>query len=458
VLSPGQILDRLAGRLDLLKGGRDVDPRQATLRATIEWSHNILSPEERILFRRLAVFSGGWTLEAGEAIVDADVDGLQSLVEKSIVRMSGKRYRMLETIREYAVEQLEATEGSTQLRHRHARWFASFVERAERELEGAGQDAWMARLAEEHDNVRAALDRALAEDDPDLALRIAGAAATFWWVQGHWVEGRRWLNAALSHPGRQDEATRARALEGAANLDVRLWDWAAARPRADESLAISRSLGDQRAIARAHRVVGLVDWGEDDPEGFRRHTEDSASAARAAGDAWALSMALNNLGYLALAADDVDAAAPLFQEAVDLARARGDHRSEAFYLENAGLARLAQGAIDVARLDFEASLVIARRLGFLEVEATDLIGLAAIASNTGAPEHAAVLVGAADLIVEETGGRLDPVESSVRDRAVAEVERHIGHAALASTMAIGRSIRRDQVIDVALGDERPAPS
>jgi predicted ATPase/class 3 adenylate cyclase len=448
-LSPGQILERLAQRLDLLKGGRDAAPRQQTLRATLEWSYDLLATDEQALFRRLAVFAGGATLEAAESIVDADLDVLQSLVEKSLVNVVADRYRMLETIREYAAELLAAAPDADGIRERHARWIADLVVRAESRLEEVDQDVWLDRLVQEHDDIRAALRWSIEQAKVELALTIAGAVATFWWIKGHWAEGRRWLSSALSLPGSSPDAIRARALEGAANLDVRLGDYVDATPLAEESLAISRRLADDRGVARALRVVGLIAWGQGDLVTVRDNMERSATAARAAGDRWALSMALNNLGYLALDEGDFSTAAGRFDEAVDLARIRGDLRSVAFFLENLALARLGQHDVEGARGNFASSLRIAHRLGFLEVVATDLIGAAALATKSD-PDRAARLMGAAEQIIGQTGGGLDSAEQRLRDETATAITHRIGAGSFEMGLEIGRSSELDDIVELAI--------
>jgi len=448
-LSPEQILERLSQRLDLLRGGRDTVPRQQTLRATIEWSYDLLSTDERALFRRMAVFAGGASLEAAEAIVDADLDVLQSLVEKSLVQFERGQYRMLETIREFAAERLAASPEAGDGQERHARWIARLVEEADARLEAAEQDVWLDRLVDAHDDIRVALAWSIARRDADLALTIAGSSAAFWWIKGHWAEGSRWLSTALAVPGSPDDARRARALEGAANLDARLGQYRTATPLADESLAISRRLDDEKGVARALRILGLIAWGREDVASVRDFMEQSATAARAAGDDWALSMALSNLGYLALEDGDVDTAASRFAEAVALAHARGDLRSEAFFLENLAVARLRQGDELGARLSLTASLRLAHRLGFLEVVATDLVGAAAIAA-AGDPEGAAVLLGGADQLVGLTGGGLDSGEARLRETATAEITRRIGASSLELGLAAGRSGDPDDLVGLAL--------
>ena len=253
-------------------------------------------------------------------MVGADLDGLQSLVEKSLVVFSNERYGMLETIRAYAAEWFDASTESDDMRQRHADWVAAFVERGEPELDGTDQEIWLARFAEAHGEIRAAL----AFGRGDVVLRVAGTTATFWWIHGHWTEGRRWLDLALAQPLPQDDRLRAKALEGAAHLAVRQLDIANAKRLAEESLAIRQRSGDESEIARSLRVLGLVASGEGDADEFRRNTEESAAFARRSGDGWALSMALNNLGYIALEAEDPNRAFALFDAALGLARRRGD--------------------------------------------------------------------------------------------------------------------------------------
>jgi predicted ATPase/class 3 adenylate cyclase len=448
-LSPAQILDRLAGRLDLLKGGRDADPRQMTLRATIEWSHDLLSAEDQALFRRLAVFAGGSTLEGSEAVADAEIDGLQSLVEKSLLRFADGRYRMLETIQAYASERLAASGDAAEVRGRHGRWIAALLQEADQLLEQAEQGAWLERLSDERDDIRAALQWAISHEDGELAVTIAGCAATFWWIKGDWAEGRQWLSAALALPG-PDDSRRARALERAANLDVRLGNPDAAAPLAEESLGISRRLGLPRETGRALRVLALIAWERGDLALTRSLLDDSAQTARAAGDHWALSMALNNLGYLALGDDEPSVAAARFLEAVSLAQTYGDLRSEAFFLENLALAELARNAPRAAADGLASSLSIANQLGFLEVVAADLLGAAAIAMGQDRPEAAAVLLGAAGELVHRTGGGFDEVESRLEVATAEEALRRLGAADLESGVGRGRSEDPDEAVALAL--------
>jgi len=229
VLTPQALLARLEPRLPLLTGGpRDAPARHRTLRAAIAWSYDLLAPAERALFARLAVFAGGCSLEAAEAVggpgapaaaaaaVDV-LDGLGGLVDGSLLDREvppggGPRFRMLETVREFAQERLEAGGVAAEAYRRHAAHFLALAEPSEAGLKSAAQGAWLARLERDHDNLRAALGRALAAaDGADVAQRLAGGLAWFWWLRGHYAEGRRWLAAALAAGGATPAAVRARA-------------------------------------------------------------------------------------------------------------------------------------------------------------------------------------------------------------------------------------------------------
>jgi predicted ATPase len=212
VLSPAQILARLSQRLDLLKGGRDTEARQQTLRATIDWSYELLSEAERRLFARLSVFAGGCTLEAAADVAGADLDTLQSLVDKSLLRHAGERFWMLETIREFALERLEETAGGKDVRQRHTAYFLELGELARPELLTGNSSIWLDRLQAEHDNIRAVLGDALEHGYADIALRLGSAVSSFWFTRGYWSEGRRWLVGARSRHGERPRPSNRPAL------------------------------------------------------------------------------------------------------------------------------------------------------------------------------------------------------------------------------------------------------
>ncbi len=256
LLSPEAILARLDQRLKLLTGGaRDSAPRQQTLRNTIAWGHDLLEPAERKLFARLAVFAGSFSLEAAESVCEADLETLAALVNRSMVRRDGGRFGMLETIREFALEQLQAGGESDEIAERHAAYFEDLAERAygrrwHHEKEGLDE------LEREHDNLRAALEW-LQGRDARRALRLAGALGWFWHLRSHFSEGRRRLAEVLAASS-QDDEWRARALSGAGELAAWAGDLTAARPLIEQAVAIWRRHGNIQEVGCALTELG---WG-----------------------------------------------------------------------------------------------------------------------------------------------------------------------------------------------------
>ena len=309
-LSPNQVLERLEQRLDLLKGGRDADPRQQTLRATIEWSYDLLSEEERQLFARLSVFSGGCTLEAAEDVAEADLDTLQSLVEKSLLRFTtteaGSRYWMLETIREYAAERLANAGEILAIRQRHADQYLSLAERVERERSEAASTEPLQRLADEHDNVRLALSWFVEREESDCALRLVCALADYWVVRGGLAEARAHADDVLAMRAEQSPRLRARALAVASDLARDQGDVEGARRCCEESLALSRELGDLQGVGRALHELGEAALAEEDFDRAVELFHEAVDAARAAGHNGAGS--IGNIGYVALLRGDYDPA------------------------------------------------------------------------------------------------------------------------------------------------------
>ena len=248
MLSPEQLLDRLGQRLDLLKGGRGVDARQQTLRATIEWSYELLNEDEQRLFARLAVFRGGWTLGAAEAICDANLEVLQSLVDKSLVRVRDERFSMLETMREFATERLAESGELDQVQRRHVEHFADFAERAQPQLTTNRQSLDLVEL--EHGNIRAALRACIDNDAAGPALGMGAALWRFWQLRGHLREGRGWLAQALALPAAADpSSSRAAALAALAGVAYWQQEYEAAERHYREALDIYQALRDRRGEA-----------------------------------------------------------------------------------------------------------------------------------------------------------------------------------------------------------------
>jgi predicted ATPase/class 3 adenylate cyclase len=324
-LSPGQILERLSQRLDLLKGGRDAEVRQRTLRATIAWSSDLLTEEERRLFRRLAVFAGGCTLAAAEEVAEADLDALQSLVEKSLLRFTNERYWMLETIREFAAEELERAHEQS-VRERHARWYARELSRREAAIRDDEVEA-VRFIQSELDNARAALGHALEQRcGSDAALLLWGTFRT-WLQSGRGFEGAHWANAALEADIQVDGVERVCLLSALGELLRHTTDYARARSLKEEALAAARPLVGQTLPGGRSVAAILVSFESDladlglkggDIEAARAYSDAALRAARAGSDPRALARALGSAGPVAFAAGEIERALALATEGLEL--------------------------------------------------------------------------------------------------------------------------------------------
>jgi len=316
VLTPAQILERLSERLDLFTGGRDADPRQRTLRSTIEWSHDLLDPGERRLFARMAVFAGECTLETAERIIDGELDTLQSLVEKSLVRHTDDRFWMFETIREFALEQLEASGEAETIRRRHAEHFLELAEEAEPHLAREALrriGEWTDRIEAEFDDIRAAMDLFEADGDGERALRMVGALVWFCEERGHIQEMRRRAEWALAAQDRPSSA-RAGGLIALAAFASWMGDRDVARNAAEEALSLHRAQGDAWRIGDDIHTLGVIAAESDEWETARAHFEESERVLREAGDEDYALWCMRSVGWT-------------YHDTGDLARAREIHEA-----------------------------------------------------------------------------------------------------------------------------------
>ena len=450
VLSPRQILERLSGRLDLLKGGRDADARQQTLRATIEWSHELLSAPERQFFARLAVFAGGCTLETAEQVTEADLDTLQALVDKSLLRHTEERFWMLETIREYAAERLEESGEAEELHRRHAEHFLALAEEAEPHAQEYSRE-WLDLLEREHDNLRAALDSFEASDESQLALRTAGALSDFWGIKGHFTEGRRRLRSAL----RADErptAARAKALNGAADLAT-AGDVESARLWVEEALSIYRQLGDQRGIAESVLMLGSTyegDW-----ERARDLWEESAQLFSELGDRHYAMLATRLLAWSYSELGDPARALALHEENLREARAAGDEHVEAQSLEALAHLAVTQGRpLDAVQM-LERAYEIHCGVGDRYRIAIAVGRFARVVASTGSAGTASMLVSCSEALFEEIGASA-PWVSWMNEETLATIRTQLDEAAIAEARERGRTLTADDAVALALEslDER----
>jgi predicted ATPase/class 3 adenylate cyclase len=449
-LSPAQILERLEQRLPLLTGGaRDAPERQRTLRATIEWSHELLTDEEKSLFAQLAVFRGGCTLQAAEQVVHADLDHLQLLVDKSLVRHSGERFWMLETIRDYADERLGRQAGAGTLRQRHADYFLRLAEEAEPHLTGTQQATWLERLEAEHDNFRLALDSLRRAGLGAEELRLVGALMRFWYVRGHLREGSSRCEEALAAHGDQSEA-RLRALFGAGLLAHRLGDYQRAETLAQERLVLARRLEDAEAVASSVIGLGLAFHGLGDSERAITAYEEGAELARAGGYTWFLAVATGNLGDIALEQGDYAHARVRVEESLGLFRDLGDERKIVESLARLGIVASREGRSDEAAGFLRESLEYAQALVDTELAIWCLGELAALAVSRGDGERAAGLMGAIETLREETGHAPQPDERRLNEQTASALASMLDEQHLAAAHAIGREMTFERAVAYAL--------
>jgi predicted ATPase/class 3 adenylate cyclase len=447
-LTPSQILDRLGQRLDLLEGGRDADPRQRTLRATLEWSYDLLTPDEQHLFARLAVFAGGCTLEAAEAVCDADLDILQSLVEKSLLRHSGDRFRMLETIREFAAERFDAGGGSNAVRAAHAEFFASLAERADPHIQyGADQREWADRIAAEYDNIRAAVRFGLGQA-PEIALRIVGSIAFFVWLRGGFAEARAWVDEALAAGADASLKWRGRALICGAAAATQQGDPAAATLYADEAYAAASATGDGFGITSALRERGKAASAAGDLERARADYQELAEVAEEVGDAWNGAIALNNLGDVALYDGDWARAIELCGRSAEIRRELGNLWGAALCLCNVALAQRQAGVLDDATRSLQEALEDGLASDARMVVLFSLETGAMLAADRARLRDAAALLGAADQLQEELGTTLDNFERSLLEAVEESTRARLGEDDFARAFEHGRSLLLEDAADL----------
>jgi predicted ATPase len=447
VLLPRQILDRLSSRLDLLKGGRDADPRQQTLRATIEWSYDLLTTEEQRLFASLSVFRGGSTLEVVEEIAGGDLDTLQSLVDKSLLRHTNDRFWMLETIREFAADRLEASGEEEEVRLRHAERFLGLAEEAYPHLTGSPKE-WLDRLEAEHDNNRAAMDRFEASGDLQSALRLAASLYRFWYMRGHLAEGGRRLENLLRADERPTTA-RANALNGASVMASNTGDLATAKLRAEDALDLHRRLGDAWGAAYAVFMLGIIASEERDFETASRLMSESVGRFRELGDEHYTLTSIDNLAWIQSELGDLERARTLHEEELPLARAAGNERIEAMALGGLAAIALEEDRVADALPLLKRSLPIWHDLGDLQMVARELRRFARGLALTGRAEMATRLLSSSEVVREQVGANEGGFEE-FNQETLATIRSQLDEAAFTEAWDQGQKLSADEAVALAL--------
>ncbi len=499
LLSIDQILEKMEDRFRLLTGGaRTSIERQRTLEAAIAWSYDLLSEPERSVLDALSVFVGGWTVEAAQAVVGdagpATPDLVERLADKSLVvvtpHVSGTRYAMLESIRQFAARKLDASGAREPMLARHRDWYLRFVEPADDVLLGPEAREWSARYEAEHPNLRAILRRARDARDAETSQRLANALAYYWRAHGYLSEGRRWLEDALARGADLPAELRAKGLNGVGVLAYYQGELETALQYLEASVALYRELGERERTARmlynlgaitnglghydravelyeesirlfrdlqndagAGRAVnglGLVALDRGDFAAAERYFEELRETSSAADDLRGVAGALHNLGVVARRSGRIDDAERLFDEGVSLARDLDDRQLIASSVFSLGTVALDRGDLVTAVARFGRALALQRELGAKDGIVDALEGFACAAGAGGEPEPAARLFGAASALRDELHLMLHPSERACLDPHIARVRETLGDERAAELIEHGRGEPLDAVVDEAL--------
>jgi non-specific serine/threonine protein kinase len=458
VLPVPAIRDRLQRRLPFLTtGSRDAPDRQRTMRDTIAWSYDLLAPEEQAVFRRLAIFAGGFTLEAAQAVAThesgADVlPALERLVEHSLVQRArsedAPRYHLLETVREFALEELQAKREESNVKRAHGAYFLGFAEQAGAALFGPDQVEYLARLETEHPNLRAALTWCKEQHDTESMLRLTAALWRFWFIRGHPREGRAWLSLVLAEPHVWSPALR-EALHGASMLAGNQGDHVNAAAHAERLLTLSREYDDDAGVARALFLLSYAATYQNDRDRALALALESQSIVHALGNPHRLSDVRNRLGIEYHNQGDYAHAVAHYEEAQKIWRELGCTFELVCVTTNLGVTAQAQGRTAIAAAHYRESLLLLQTVGESWMTEELLALTAALAAKAGDRVSTARLIGATDRLMEAIGFALAPFIAVHYERARASLHRDLGEEPIAAAHEAGRLLTRTQALSEA---------
>jgi predicted ATPase len=459
-LAPEAIADRLDRRLNLLTGGaRDLPQRQRTLRATLEWSYDLLDEADRSLFERLGVFAGGWTLDAAEAVCAGDVasdviEGLASLVEKSMVRRARAApgepgFEMLETIREFAVERLESRGDAERVRRAHASFFLRMALDAEPLLRTGEQDRTVERLAAENDNLRAAMRWSLDRGEPGRVARMGQALWLFWWVRSLLSEAVAWMEEVLGAGEQLTTEERAMATLVLGSSAFTQGDDARAVPNLRHAVALGRELGDLRGTATALIALAAAVAQTEGATRAEAMAREAVAAFRDLGDAWGIASGLGVLGLILNLAGRSEEAVPVLEESVVDAREVGQPALLGLSLLHLGLGRLEMGDVENAGVTLRESLGLLAGRGNREITAGAVEALAEVSARAGDHETGAVLFGAAKGVRSSVGALVWAPERASHDRTEKSLRRVLGQEAFEARFAEGATLSIPEALELS---------
>jgi predicted ATPase/class 3 adenylate cyclase len=451
VLGVEGLLERLEQRLPLLVGrSRDVPERQRTLRATLEWSYGLLEPDEQRAFAALGVFAGGFDPSVAETVAGADLEIVESLVDKSLVRRENGRLSMLETIREFARERLDDSLEGKLVKRRHAEHFLEVVAPFFRlRSDAAERHREIATVEREYENILAAIEWFRRSGEVGSEVRTVLGCVSYWENNGPWEVGRRYIEDVLTRYGKPDDL-RAWALWTSSMFAWRLADPQAALRRAREARPLAQASDDRDLRYYAALELAISESFVGDDEASRRHFEEAADLARAAGDAYRVSLVLNNLGQLSLEGGDLAAARHYFEQAAAMDRDHDLRRSLANSVVDLGFVALLDGRESDAVAHFSESLELAIEVERRETLAWALLGLAAVAQGSGDGRRAATLLGAASRQHEALGGPgYYETGEAVRENVASAGRADLGEAAFERAFAEGGALSQEQAVQLA---------
>jgi predicted ATPase len=461
LLEVEELAARLDRRLPMLTGGsRDLFEHQRTLRSTIAWSTDLLSEADRRLFARLAVFEGGWTLDAAERVCGDDVDvlaALEALLENNLIDRGAEaggrgRFTMLATIREYAAESLRGSADHNTIRRRHAEWYAALVRTAAPDLEAGAWAPWVPRLRDERENLRAALRWAHQVGDGAFLAEMVAPLGRFWRVQGQLTEGRAWLRLALA-ASREPTPLRVRLLISLSGTEIFLGKHEDGVRHAREAASLAHELGEEELEANGLQMLSLTSGDVDYPRTLRkaisiyeRLVQQAPTAYREIG----LASSLNNLGYHQLRQGAIEEAMTSLQQSAQMARRFPDDDLFPVVHHSLGLTETRAGRLDEAKAHLAESLVASRRLHNRIGIVYALEGLAELRTRAGDLERAAELLGAAGAVLSAMAGHREPYEEVAQAETVERTRAGLGRERFERAYAAGQRLDLDAVISRAL--------